>query len=150
MTTVATICARGGSQGLPGKNIKPLHGKPLIVHTIELALRHGLIDAVYVSTDSPEIAAVAEKAGAEVPGLRPAELATSTAGKLPAIENLVSRIEERGTAIDRIVDLDPTSPLRSPHDVTACLTLLGQDTDCVITAFPAEKNPYFNMVELRP
>lgn len=148
MSTIATVCARGGSQGLPGKNIRPLCGKPLIAHTLELALAHPRIDAVYVSTDDPAIAAVAAECGARVPGLRPAALATSEAPKLPVVEHLVAEVEASGVEVTRIVDLDPTSPLRSAADVDCCLDLLGSDTDCVITGYVAEKNPYFNMVEL--
>lgn len=148
MLTIATICARGGSTGLPGKNIRLLHGKPLIAHTIEQALALPAIDRVFVSTDDEAIAEVARAYGAEVPFLRPAHLATATAAKLPVIRHLIETIEGQGLAIDRIIDLDPTSPLRHQADIDACLALLDAETDCVITAYPAEKNPYFNMVEL--
>jgi len=150
MTTIATICARGGSSGLPGKNIKLLAGKPLIVHTIEQAFACQRIKRVFVSTDSPEIAEVARSAGAEVPGLRPAELATATAAKMPVIRHLVGLMEAQGVEVSRIVDLDPTSPLRLVTDIESCLDLLDADTDVVITGYPAEKNPYFNMVEAKP
>ena len=150
MTTIATICARGGSQGLPGKNVKILHGRPLIAHSIAQARACAAISRVFVSTDSEEIAAVAREAGAEVPFLRPAELATSSAAKLPVIRHLVEGVEKMGVQVSRIVDLDPTSPLRSQKDIETCLALLDDDTDCVITGYPAEKNPYFNMVERRP
>ena len=148
MTTIATICARGGSQGLPGKNIRPLHGKPLIAWTIEQALACSAIEGVYVSTDDPAIAEVSRASGADVPGLRPAALATNAAPKLPVIAHLVGAVEATGVRVSRIVDLDPTSPLRDLADIQACLDLLDDETDCVITAYPAEKNPYFNMVEL--
>jgi CMP-N-acetylneuraminic acid synthetase len=82
-------------------------------------------------------------------GLRPRELATSTASKLPVIEHLVSQVEQAGVDIDTIVDLDPTSPLRAVADIDACLQLLDDMTDVVITGYEAEKNPYFNMVERR-
>lgn len=147
MSTIATICARGGSMGLPRKNIRPLLGKPLIVWTIEQALAVPSIDAAFVSTDDDEIAAVAEAAGARVLGRRPAHLATGTAPKIPVIEHLVGQVESTGLAVDRIVDLDPTSPLRTVADIEACIELLTADTDVVITGFPSEKNPYFNMVE---
>lgn len=147
MTTIATICARGGSRGVPGKNIRPLLGKPLIVYTIEQALACKRIDAVYVSTDDEAIAAIARTAGARVPFLRPAELATAEAPKLPVIRHLVAAVEAQGTAAERIVDLDPTSPLRDLADIDACLALLDEATDVVITGYEAEKNPYFNMVE---
>ena len=147
MSTIATICARGGSRGVPGKNIRPLLGKPLIVYTIEQALACPRIDAVYVSTDDEAIAGVARKAGAKVPFLRPAELATAEAPKMPVIRHLVSALEAQGMRAERIVDLDPTSPLRDLADIDACLGLLDAATDVVITGYEADKNPYFNMVE---
>lgn len=149
MRTIATICARGGSKGVPGKNIRPLLDKPLIVYTIEQALACPGIDAVYVSTDDEKIAEVSRAAGAEVPFRRPAELATSTAPKIPVIQHLVSWVERTGVKADRIVDLDPTSPLRDLGDIQACLDMLDRETDVVITGYEAEKNPYFNMVEMR-
>ena len=150
MTTIATICARGGSRGVPGKNIRPLAGKPLIAHTIEQALAVDAIERVFVSTDSEEIADVARNHGAEVPFLRPAELATSEAGKLPVIRHLVDHVMAAGINVRRIVDLDPTSPLRAVSDIEACLELLDDGADAVITAYAADKNPYFNMVESLP
>jgi CMP-N-acetylneuraminic acid synthetase len=149
MRTIATICARGGSQGVPGKNIRPLCGKPLIVHTIEQALASPGLDAVYVSTDSAAIADVARAAGASVPFLRPAELATAAAPKLPVIAHLVEHLEGKGERVERIVDLDPTSPLRDLADIDACVALLDDATDVVITGYESDKNPYFNMVEAR-
>jgi len=149
VSTIATICARGGSRGLPGKNIRPLLGKPLIVYTIEQALACRSIDAVYVSTDDEAIAQVASAAGARVPFLRPAALATAEAPKIPVIEHLVQAVEKAGARVERVVDLDPTSPLRDVQDVEACLRLLDADADVVITGYEAEKNPYFNMVELQ-
>ena len=149
MRTIATICARGGSQGVPGKNIRSLCGKPLIVHTIAQAIACERLDAVYVSTDSEAIAEVARGAGASVPFLRPAELATAAAPKLPVIAHLVEHLESTGERVDRIVDLDPTSPLRELADIDACVDLLDDATDVVITAYESDKNPYFNMVEQR-
>ena len=148
MITIATICARGGSVGVPGKNIRPLLGKPLIEYTIEQARTCKLIDRVFVSTDDPAIADVAVRAGATVPGLRPAELATSETPKLPVIEHLVRTVEGLGTAVGRVVDLDPTSPLRTVEDIELCIGLLDEHCGVVITGYPAEKNPYFNMVEI--
>lgn len=153
MTTIATICARGGSKGLPGKNIRPLHGKPLIVHSIEFALAHAAIDAVYVSTDDPAIAQVARDAGARVPYLRPAELARDDTPKLPVIEHLVEHLEAATAArIERIVDLQPTSPLRTPADLDACLRRAdaADAPDLVLTAYDSGFNPYFNLVEQQP
>lgn len=150
MTTICSICARGGSQGVPRKNIRLLRGKPLITYTIEQALACPGIDRVFVSTDDAEIASVARAAGAEVPFMRPAELATPSAAKLPVILHLVDFVENMGVNITRIVDLDPTSPLRRITDIEAAMNLLNVDSDCVITGYPSDKNPYFNMVEQHP
>lgn len=147
---IITICARGGSQGVPGKNIRPLLGKPLIAWTIEQALASGTAERVYVSTDSEDIARVAIDFGARVPFLRPAHLATAIAGKLPVILHLVEWVEAHDGPVTRIIDLDPTSPLREVGDVRACAEMLDSDTDVVITGYVSEKNPYFNMVEQKP
>jgi CMP-N,N'-diacetyllegionaminic acid synthase len=149
MKTIATICARGGSTGVPRKNVLPLLGKPLIAHTIAQALGTPHIDAVYVSTDDAEIAAVAREYGAQVPFLRPADLATNTAPKIPVIEHLCAWVQAHHGGFDRIIDLDPTSPLRTLGDIEACLDLLDDTTDTVISTFESEKNPYFNMVEIK-
>lgn len=144
-----SICARGGSAGVPGKNIRPLLGKPLIGWTIEQALASRVADRVLVSTDSPEIATVAREFGAEVPFLRPADMATATAAKLPVIQHLVEWVEGQGSPVDTVIDLDPTSPLRDVQDIHDCVALLDDQTDLVITAYESDKNPYFNMVERR-
>lgn len=149
MTTVCTICARGGSKGVPRKNVRTLWGKPLIAHTIAQAQACDLIDAIYVSTDDDEIAQIARDCGAIVPFKRPAELATSEAGKLAVIIHLVDHIEASGVNVTRVVDLDPTSPLREVDDITNAVALLEDDTDVVITGYAADKNPYFNMVEAK-
>ena len=147
--SIITICARGGSVGVPGKNIRNLCGKPLIGWTIEQAFASKITDQVFVSTDSEDIARVARSYGAQVPFLRPAELATSTAGKLPVIQHLVNWVEAHHGPVSTIVDLDPTSPLRDTADIQTCFSMLDADTDVVITGYEADKNPYFNMVELK-
>lgn len=149
MLTIATICARGGSQGVLGKNIKLLGGKPLIAHSIEHALEADRIDRVFVSTDDDEIAQVARDAGAEVPFRRPAELATNIAPKLPVIQHLVSWVELNVAPVGVIVDLQPTAPLRRVEDIASCLALLDEETDVVITGSEAHKNPYYDMVEVK-
>ena len=146
---IITICARGGSAGVPGKNIRDLCGKPLIGWTIEQAFASKVADAVFLSTDSEDIARVARRFGAQVPFLRPSELATSIAGKLPVIQHLVQWVEAEHGPVNSIVDLDPTSPLRDIADIQTCFSMLDEDTDVVITAYEADKNPYFNMVELK-
>ena len=147
--TIATICARGGSKGLPGKNSRLFAGKPLILHTIEQALACTLLDAVFVSTDDATIADIANAAGATVPYMRPAELASDTAAKLPVIEHLVRHLEQGGQRIDRIVDLQPTSPLRETHDITRALNACP-DMPLTVSVRQAQDNPYFNMVERYP
>jgi CMP-N,N'-diacetyllegionaminic acid synthase len=144
--TIATICARGGSQGLPRKNVRPFAGKPLIAHTIEQALACPLIDAVYVSTDDDEIAAVAREYGAQVPYRRPAELATHRAAKIPAIEHLVAHLEAQGERIGLIVDLQPTSPLRTQQDLAEAIALAPQ-ADLIVTVTQPSHNPYYTLVE---
>ena len=143
---IATICARGGSKALPGKNLRPLAGKPLIVHTIEHALACRVIDGVFVSTDDEQIAEVAQRAGAQVPYLRPAELATDEAPKLPAIGHLVAHLERSGMSVDTVVDLQPTSPLRRPEDIEAALALLD-DADLVVSVTEPSHNPYYTLAE---
>lgn len=146
MRTIATICARGGSKGLPRKNVLDFMGKPLIAHAIADALNCPQIDRVFVSTDCPEIAQIAQAFGAEVPCMRPAELATDEAGKLPVIEHLVRHVEKSLGPVDRVVDLQPTSPLRTVLDVQACLAMATFD-GLVTTAYDCGISPYFTMVE---
>lgn len=147
---VATVCARGGSKGVPGKNARELLGKPLIGYTIEAALASPSIDAVYVSTDSQQIADIAERFGATAPGLRPTELATDGASKVDAIVHLIETIEARGLDVRTVVDLDVTAPLRHVSDIEDALALLDDQTDVVVSGCLADKNPYFNLVEARP
>ncbi len=147
LATICTVCARGGSTGVPRKNLLPLLHKPLIEYTIDQALACPQIDSVYLSTDDEEIAQIGRRLGVNVPFLRPAELAGFKAPKLPVIEHLVDWVVSSGVNVKTIVDLDPTSPLREVSDIQACLKLLDKDTNVVITGYEADKNPYFNMVE---
>ena len=144
--TIATVCARGGSKGLPGKNIRDFDGQPLIARTIAQALTCPGIEGVYVSTDDESIAQAAREAGATVPYLRPAQLATDEAGKLPVIENLVCHLESQGLRPATIVDLQPTSPLRDAGDIAAALALRDR-AGLVMSVCEAHDNPYFNLVE---
>ena len=147
---LCTICMRGGSKGVSGKNLRNLHGKPLMAYTIEQALQSGLFEQVVVSTDSYEIAETAKTYGAEAWFLRPAELATDKAAKLPAIRHAFMEVEKHyGHQFDVLVDLDATSPLRKVEDIKAAYHqfLDEEDADILITASPCRKNPYFNMVE---
>jgi N-acylneuraminate cytidylyltransferase len=149
MSMIATICARGGSKGLRRKNVLMFGGKPLIAHSIEHALACSSIDGVYVSTDDEEIAEVARRYGAQVPYRRPAELATDAAAKIPVIEHLVAYLERSGKRPDRIVDLQPTSPLRTPGDVRAAIEA-SADCELAATVCEVSHSPYFSLVELAP
>ena len=147
---LCTICMRGGSKGVSGKNLRNLHGKPLMAYTIEQALQSGLFEHVVVSTDSDEIAEMAKTYGAEAWFLRPAELATDEAPKLPVIRHAFLEAEKHyDHDFEILVDLDATSPLRSMEDINGAYDqLIAEDADMLITASPCRKNPYFNMVEI--
>ncbi len=128
------INARGGSKGVPWKNIKPLGRKPLIGYSIEAAKASKLISHVVVSTDSMDIADVARNFGADVPFMRPAELASDTAKQIDAIIHAINFMEERGNTYDYICILQPTCPFRSVDDVDGALNLLiSSGGDSVIT-----------------
>ena len=139
---MAIIPARGGSKGLPGKNIRPLLGKPLIAYTIECAKAAHSIDRVVVSTDDPEIAAVSRDFGAEVPFLRPAELATDTA---KAVDNYIYTVErisrEGGVAIDSFAVLLPTSPLRESGDIDAAVEMFFERNADSVVSYVPEMHP---------
>lgn len=146
---LGAICARGGSKGVPRKNLRTLAGRPLIAHTIECAGAATTLDALVVSTDDPEIAQVAAKWGAPVPFMRPAALARDESSKWDVFRHLVETWERLdGRRIDVLVDLDTGVPLRTPDDIDACVrALVSTDADAVTTAYEPERNPYFNMVE---
>ena len=127
--TLAIIPARGGSKGLPGKNTRPLCGKPLIAWTIEQALQSGAFDTVVVSTDSEEIAAVASSYGADVPFLRPAELATDTATSVDVVLHALDFYEGKGKRFDYVALLEPTSPLRKVQDLIKAKNTLSATED---------------------
>ena len=141
----AFIFARGGSKGIPRKNLHLLAGKPLLVHAIDTARASRHIARIFVSTDDTEIAAVARDHGAEVPALRPAELATDTAPEWLAWRHAIRELAPE--PFDVFVTLPPTAPLRAVADVDACIDLLlAGDCDLVITAAEAHRNPYYNMI----
>ena len=141
---IAIIPARGGSKGLPGKNIKELNGKPLIAYTIECALQSKYIDHVVVSTDDPKIAAIPIKYGAEVPFLRPACLATDTSMAVDNYIYTIKRLTELyNITIDSFLVLQPTSPLRQVEDIDGAVSLfIDKDADSVISYTP-EAHPIF-------
>ena len=150
MSRICTICARGGSKGVKNKNIRELASKPLIAHTIEQARSSRLFELIAVSSDSLEILEIAGRYGADLMVDRPPELAIDTAAKLPAIRHCVQKAEEYASkTFDVVVDLDATSPLRLPEDICGAVYLLeARGISNVITAAPARRSPYFNLVEL--
>jgi N-acylneuraminate cytidylyltransferase/CMP-N,N'-diacetyllegionaminic acid synthase len=127
-----------------------MHGKPLIAYTIEQAKASGLFEIVAVSSDSADILEAAKRYGADLLIDRPAALATDTAAKLPAIRHAVETAERNGgKRFDTYVDLDATSPLRSVDDIRNAVNLLeSSGAGNVITAMPARRSPYFNLVEV--
>lgn len=133
------VLARAGSKGLPGKNIKIINGKPLIHWTIVSGLGSAYIDDVIVSTDSEDIVRVAVQSGAEVPFLRPTELATDTATSIDAIFHAVDWLAEHGRKYEIIVLLEPTSPLRDSRDIDTALEIMEQNqANSVVSVCRAE------------
>ncbi len=139
------ITARGGSKGLPGKNIRPLCGKPLIAWTIDAARAAKTLDAVVVSTDSEDIAAVARAHGAEVPFLRPEALASDGASSIDVVEHAVKFLAAAGRSFDLLVLLEPTSPLREASDIDEGLAqMIAQNADSTVSVCRAEtEHPAF-------
>lgn len=136
---LAVIPARGGSKRLPGKNLLPLHGKPLIAWSIEAALDAGLYDRIVVSTDAPEIAKVAESCGAEVPFLRPSHLAEDHSSPVDAACDLLKRLDD---GFESLTWLQPTSPLRTAGDLGRAFDLfMNNAADAVISVCPCEHSP---------
>ena len=131
------IPARGGSKGVPRKNIRELAGIPLITHSIQAARDATAIDSVVVSTDDGEIAEVAESHGARVPFMRPSELATDEAPTAPVITHALETLHDAGEAYDSFVLLQPTSPLRTATDIDEAYSLYNDsESDSVISVYP--------------
>ncbi len=148
-----TICARGGSKGIPGKNIKLLNGKPLIGYSIDIAkqvqVKYTNVN-IALSTDSLEIANVAEELGLYSDYKRPAYLANDTVGKIDAIKDILFYTESKEQVkYDYILDLDVTSPLRNLADIEQAFQIIQTDSNAVnlFSVSEAGRSPYFNMVE---
>ena len=124
---IAVIPARGGSKGIKNKNIYPVNGRPLITYTIEAANGSRYIDYVMVSTDSDEIAMVSKKAGADVPFMRPAELAGDRTKTIEVIVDVLSKVAERCGEYSTIVLLQPTSPCRTSEDIDGAIELFYEE-----------------------
>lgn len=146
---IGFIFARGGSKGVPGKNIRPLDGKPLIAHAIETGLGSKYIKHMIVSTDDPAIAEAAREHGAEVPFMRPAGLAGDNSPEWLAWRHALEELKKAGENVEVFVSLPATAPLRSVEDVDNCIELfLKGGADAVVTAKNASRHPAFNMITL--
>tara|TARA_Y100001968_G_C19405312_1_gene743330 strand:- start:1126 stop:1827 length:702 start_codon:yes stop_codon:yes gene_type:complete len=141
----AFVFARGGSKGLPRKNLLLLGGVPLIGHSINMAKALPQVSKVFVSTDDSEIKLVAKQYGAEVID-RPEELAGDKSPEWEAWRHAIRYLEDLGEEFDTFLSLPATSPLRSTEDVEEAINALDSQTDAVITVTPATRSPYFNMV----
>lgn len=147
----AIICARGGSKSIKNKNIKFFCGKPLIAHSIEMAFSIKEINRVIVSTDSKKIASISKKFNAEVPFLRPKNLATDTSPEWKTWQHLIQFLKKSEKKMpDIIISVPTTSPLRSSDDLKNAIKkfLNNKRSDVLITVTEARRNPYFNMVKV--
>jgi N-acylneuraminate cytidylyltransferase len=149
MNPLFIIPARGGSKGIPHKNIKLLAGKPLIAYSIDVA-RQLTDDAkrIIVSTDDDAIAEVAAQCGAPVPFMRPDELSTDTAGSREVILHAMDYADNAGIQYDCVVLLQPTSPFRNADDVRRTIEAYDSSMDMAVSVIPAKTNPYLNCYEL--
>ncbi|MGF1758900.1 acylneuraminate cytidylyltransferase family protein [Photobacterium sagamiensis] len=150
INVLCTICARGGSKGVKNKNVRLINNKPLIAHTVEVAKASGLFSDIVVSTDCDDIADAATSAGARVLFKRPAHLASDKAAKLPVIRHAFMEAERLlDMQYDVLFDLDATSPLRKVDDILGCYAMINSgEFRNVITASPARRSPYFNLIEI--
>ena len=149
-STLCTICMRSGSQGLKGKNIKLMNGKPLMYFTIKQAIKSKIFDNIVVSTDTKKILVRAKSYGAEGWFIRPKRLASNTCSKILVIKHTLREAEKfYNKKFKFIVDLDVTSPLRKVEDIiNAYKTFIKNKGDVLITCTKSKKNPYFNVVEI--
>ena len=143
MEILGIVTARGGSKGLPRKNIHPLCGKPLLQYTAEAALKAKRLTRVILSTEDEEIAAVGRRCGLEVPFMRPPELARDDTPHVPVLQDAVRRMEQAGKTVDAILTLQPTNPLRLPSDIDGAIELLERTGADSVISFVAvgEKHP---------
>lgn len=147
MKDLVLIPARGGSRGIPGKNIKSLNGKPLIYYTLDVACAVASPENICVSTDSDEIIGIVREYGLGVPFKRPDYLATDTIGSYDAILHAIDFYEQRGMQYDRVVLLQPTSPFRTGTHIREALSMYQPGLDMVVSVKIAHANPYFNLFE---
>lgn len=146
MRVLGLIPARGGSKGVPGKNIRPINGRPLLEYTVASALQATSLARVILSTDDDAIAEVGERCGADVPFRRPSNLATDYTPTLPVVRHALTWLEAHGDVYDAVCILQPTTPLRLPADIDRCVERLrqsGADTVMTVVPVPTECNPHW-------
>ncbi len=145
---LAIVPARGGSKGVPGKNVRPLAGRTLLDYTAEAARQSGVVDRIVLSTDAEDVAEAGRRAGLEVPFLRPAELARDDTPMLPVLQHALDALERDGWLPTFVVLLQPTSPLRRAQHVRHALTLLqdsGADSVVTVVEVPRHFSPDYVM-----
>lgn len=147
MKILSIIPARGGSKGIPHKNIKPFFGKPLIYYTIDTARSICPDENICVSTDDPEIIRIVQEYGLKVPFVRPTELATDKAGTYEVLLHALNFYEKLGESFDVILLLQVTSPFRTSKHVKEALKLYRSDLDMVVSVSKNRTNPYYNCFE---
>lgn len=146
-STLFLIPARGGSKGIPGKNIKPLAGKPLIHYAIDAARALTTDEHICLSTDSDEIRAAAQTHGLHVPFLRPSELATDDASSYPVMLHALDHYAQQARAYQKLVLLQPTSPFRTAEHIRGALALFQPGDQCVLSVTESHANPYRTLYE---
>jgi CMP-N,N'-diacetyllegionaminic acid synthase len=147
MKPLVVIPARGGSKGIPGKNIKLLNGKPLIYYTIEAARSIFQDNVIIVSTDDLQVKEVAEQSGLTIPFIRPSELATDTATTYNVLMHALQYSESNDYCPDTIILLQPTSPFRTDKHIIDAIDLYEPDLDMVVSVKETKSNPYYNLFE---
>lgn len=147
MKDLVLIPARGGSKGIPGKNIKFLNGRPLIYYTLDVARAVALPENICVSTDSDEIISVVREYGLDVPFKRPGYLATDTASSYDVIRHAIEFYEQKAMNYDRVLLLQPTSPFRTEAHIREAFSLYQPGLDMVVSVKIARTNPYFTLFE---
>lgn len=146
MRVLGLVPARGGSKGIPRKNIRLLAGKPLLQYTAESALRAERLTRVVLSTDDAEIAEVGRTCGLDVPFMRPADIARDETPTLPVVQHALRSLESQGETFDAVCLLQPTAPLRREEDIDGCIAMLEKenaDTVVTVLAVPPEHNPHW-------
>lgn len=148
MNTLWLIPARGGSKGIPNKNLKPFCGLSLVARSVKQAMNCAAEqDTIFVSTDSTHIKDEAEKHGIEIPFLRPDEFSQDTSSTYSVILHVLEEFKKRGREFDRVVLLQPTSPFREEKDILGAIKIWEPDIDMVVSVNNSNSNPYYNLFE---